>query len=215
MHKTLTRPLEIKAVNDDGTFEGYGSVFNNIDSYRDVIHKGAFQNTIKAHKEKSDMPSLLWQHDHASPIGRWLDMSEDDHGLKMSGQLALKTQKGAEAYELLKMKAVKGLSIGFSVPKGGEEWDKEKNINNIKEIDLWETSIVTFPANKEAQVFAVKAALERGVMPDIREFEQFLTRDAGFTRSQARIILNQGYKSLVKQDADLVEEAEKLLKLFQ
>lgn len=161
------------------------------------------------------MPSLLWQHDHASPIGRWLDMSEDDHGLKMSGQLALKTQKGAEAYELLKMKAVKGLSIGFSVPKGGEEWDKEKNINNIKEIDLWETSIVTFPANKEAQVFAVKAALERGVMPDIREFEQFLTRDAGFTRSQARIILNQGYKSLVKQDADLVEEAEKLLKLFQ
>jgi len=214
MMKHLTRPLEVKSVSDDGTFEGYGSVFNNIDSYRDVIHKGAFSRTIGDHAQKSTAPSLLWQHDASSPIGVWEKMEEDDHGLKMTGRLALKTQKGMEAYELLKMNAVRGLSIGFSVPTGGEEWDKEKSINNINEIDLWETSIVTFPANREAQVFGVKAAIERGDLPDIREFEQFLTRDAGFTRSQARIILNDGYKSLVTQDAELVKEAEKLLSIF-
>lgn len=213
--KHLTRPLEVKSVNDDGSFEGYGSVFGNLDSYRDIVHKGAFVESIKYHKEKGSSPALLWQHDSKTPIGVWKEMDEDDHGLYMKGQLALETQKGKEAYALLKMKAVRGLSIGFSVPKGGEEFDSKNEVNNIKQVDLWETSVVTFPANRDAQVTAVKAALEDGVFPDVREFEQFLTRDAGFTRSQARTILNDGYKALIKQDADLVEEAQKLLKIFE
>ena len=213
--KHLTRPLEVKSVNDDGTFEGYGSVFNVKDSYSDVIVKGAFVESIKAHREKNTSPALLWQHDHTSPMGIWVSMEEDGHGLKMVGKLALGTQKGKEAYELLKMGAVKGLSIGFAVPKGGEDYDEKTRINTIKQIDLWETSVVTFPANRDAQVTAVKSLLEKGDLPDIREFEQFLTRDAGFTRAQARVILNDGYKSLVTHDADLVEEAEKLLSIFK
>lgn len=213
--KHLTRPLEVKSVNDDGSFEGYGSVFGTLDSYRDVVHKGAFVESIKQHRDAGTSPALLWQHDAQTPIGVWKEMDEDDHGLYMKGQLALETQKGKEAYALLKMKAVRGLSIGFSVPKGGEEYDSKSEINNIKQVNLWETSVVTFPANRDAQVTAVKAALDNGVFPDVREFEQFLTRDAGFTRSQARIILNEGYKALIKHDADLVEEAEKILKFFE
>lgn len=200
--KHLTRPLEVKAIGDDGTFEGYGSVFNVVDSYRDIVLPGAFKESLAEHKKNGTSPALLWQHNSRQPMGVWKDMEEDDHGLKMSGQLALGTQQGKEAYELLKMGAVKGLSIGFSVPKGGEEHDEEKNIWKLIKINLWETSVVTFPANQSAQVTAVRAALDEGVLPDVREFEQFLTRDAGFTRSQAQAVINEGYKSLIKRDAD-------------
>ena len=158
----ITRPLKIKNVGDDGAFQGYGSVFNTLDSYRDIVVKGAFTKTIEKHKSENSMPALLWQHEHTSPIGVWKSMEEDDHGLLLDGQLALETQKGREAHALMKMRAVKGLSIGFAVPKGGEEFDDEKRVNIIKQVDLWETSVVTFPANRDAQVTAVKSALERG-----------------------------------------------------
>jgi uncharacterized protein len=211
--KHLTRPLEVKEVRENGTFEGYGSVFNVIDSYRDIVLPGAFKQSLDDHSAKGSSPALLWQHDHKEPIGVWESMEEDDHGLKMTGRLAISTQKGREAYELLKMGAVKGLSIGFSIPKGGEEFDEMRSVNLIKNVALWETSIVTFPANQESQVTGVRASLSDGTYPDVREFETFLMHDAGFSRKQARIILNDGYKALLTQDAD--EETAELLKSLQ
>jgi len=76
---------------------------------------------------------------------------------------------------------------------------------------------VTFPANPSAQITDVRAALQDGIYPDVRDFEAFLTRDAGFSRSQARTILNEGYKSLVKQDAgdDLAAVNQKLDQLLE
>jgi hypothetical protein len=215
--KHLTRPFKIKAVEDDGTFEGYGSVFNVIDSYRDIVLPGAFTDSLKDHEEKDTQPALLWQHDSGKPMGVWDEIAEDDHGLIMKGRLALGTQLGKEAHELMKMGAVKGLSIGYRVPKGGEEYDEEHNVWNLREIDLWETSVVTFPANPSAQITDVRAALQDGIFPDVRDFEAFLTRDAGFSRSQARTILNEGYKSLVKQDAgdDLAAVNQKLDQLLE
>ena len=215
--KHLTRPLEIKEVADDGTFEGYGSVFNVIDSYRDIVLAGAFEASIKEHQKNKTQPALLWQHRSDQPMGVWEHIAEDDHGLVMKGRLALGIQSGKEAHELMKMGAVKGLSIGYRVPKGGEEYDEEHNVWNLKEIDLWETSVVTFPANPSAQITDVRTALEEGIFPDVRDFEAFLTRDAGFSRSQARTILNEGYKSLVKQDADddLAAVNEKLNQLLE
>jgi HK97 family phage prohead protease len=200
--KHLTRPLEVKSVKDDGTFEGYGSVFNVIDSYHEIVLPGAFQESIAQHKTSGTSPALLWQHDSSSPIGVWASMEEDDHGLKMTGQLALGTQQGREAYELLKMGAVRGLSIGFSVAKDGESYDEHHGVWNLSKINLWETSIVTFPANQSAQVTAVRAALDDGVMPTVRDFEQFLMRDAGFSRSQARTVINDGFKNLLTHDAE-------------
>lgn len=212
--KHLTRPLEVKAVSDDGSFEGYGSVFNVIDSYRDIVLPGAFKKSIAEHRQKKSMPALLWQHDPSQPIGVWDSMEEDGHGLKMTGRFALGTQRGKEAHELLKIGAVKGLSIGFTIADDGEEYNEEHSVWHLKEINLWETSVVTFPANQDAQVTEVRTALEQGVFPNIREFEQFLMRDAGFSRSQARTILNQGYKSLVKHDAGLDAFSEKLDQLL-
>ena len=112
---------ELKAVHDEddddddkeeyGRFEGYGSVFNNPDLGNDVIRNGAFRKSLRRRGPRN--VKLLYQHKTDMPIGVFDSMKEDDHGLYVKGRLALKTQMGSEAYELLKMGALDGLSIGF------------------------------------------------------------------------------------------------------
>ena len=98
--KHLDFGFEIKAVNEDGTVEGYGSVFGVKDSYADVIQKGAFIKSITEHRQAKTMPAMLWQHDSSQPIGIWTDMAEDANGLKLSGKLAMETVKGKEVHWL-------------------------------------------------------------------------------------------------------------------
>lgn len=193
--KRLTRPLELKAVGDDGTFEGYGSVFNVIDSYRDVVLPGAFEKTIKEHNEAGTMPALLWQHRSDEPIGVYTSMEEDDHGLKLAGQLILDTQRGKEAHALLKAGAVRGLSIGFTVYKDGQKYNDEHGVWELSDINLWETSVVTFPANAEANVTDVRATLAPGCYPSQRAFEKSM-RDLGFSRDDAVVIATEGFTAL-------------------
>lgn len=148
--------LQIKATGDDGTVEGYGSVFGVRDNYDDVIAKGAFIQSLKDHKASGTMPAMLWQHDADKPIGVWTEMVEDEKGLRIKGQLAMETVKGKEAHALLKMGALNGLSIGFM----SKEWayDRETEVRTLNAIDLWEVSLVTFPANEKARVTNVKAS---------------------------------------------------------
>ena len=199
--KHIARPFQVKDVSDEGTFSGYGSVFGVKDSYGDVVVKGAFAKSLDAWAEKGKLPKLLWQHRMAEPIGVWLDMKEDDHGLLVKGRLALKTQRGAEAHELVKIGAVDGLSIGYSVPLGGIEFDKTNDAYLLKQIDLWETSLVTFPANPEAEVETVKTAIDGGP----KDFERYL-REAGLTRSQAKGLMARGYEGL--RDLREADDAE-------
>lgn len=201
MMKALTRPFEIKEHSEDGSFTGYGSVFDVVDAYREVVLPGAFTDSIAAHKEKGSMPVMLWQHKSDEPIGVWDSIKEDDHGLRMSGHFVMGTQRGREAHSLLRAKAIRGLSIGYNVPQGGAEFDDEKNVTNLKQIELWETSLVTFPANPESMVTEIRAVLEEGIYPEVRDVEKAL-QDAGFSRGDARIFINEGYRSLLTQDAD-------------
>lgn len=174
--------FQIKATGEDGSVEGYGSVFDVEDSYSDVIVKGAFEETIKAHKAAGTMPAMLWQHDAEHPIGVWTEMSEDAKGLKLKGMIDLDVQKGREAYSLLKKGALRGLSIGF-VSKGWS-YDEKTGIRTLSEIDLWEVSIVTFPANPKATTTSVKAA-DVAAITTIRQAEKAL-RDAGFSDDAAK-----------------------------
>ena len=158
-------PFEVKASPNDeeGIIRGYGSVFGNIDSYGDTVAKGAFTKTIADAKSgASPWPVMLSQHDQTSPIGIWTGMDEDSRGLKLTGQLAIKTRRGLEAYNLLKMKprpAFNGLSIGYRA----KDYELHKSgpiKRTLKEIQLVECSLVTFPADKFARVASVKAWLE-------------------------------------------------------
>lgn len=198
--------LQIKATGEDGTVEGYGSVFGVKDSYDDVIEPGAFKASLAAHKAAGSMPAMLWQHDSEHPIGVWTEMSEDKTGLRVKGKLAMDTQRGAEAYALLKMGAITGLSIGFI----SKEWsyDRETEIRTLTGIDLWEVSLVTFPANGSARVTSVKAADVAGITT-IRQAEKAL-RDGGFSDDAAKAFM-AAVKRMALDERD-AREAELRLK---
>lgn len=142
--------LRVKQLDDTGMFEGYASVFGNEDSYGDVVERGAFSKTIS---DKQGRFPILWQHNPDEPIGVSTGMTEDMHGLAVSGHLNLDTQRGREAYSLLKQGALQGLSIGYQTITA----DPDGGVRRLRELKLWEFSVVTFPANELAQVTSVKA----------------------------------------------------------
>ncbi len=145
--------LRVKDVGEDGTISGYGSVFGVVDSYGDIVVKGAFAKTLA---ERADKARLLWQHRSDSPIGKFTDLHEDANGLHFTASLNLKVQRGLEAYEHLKHGDIDGMSIGF-VTMQDEVDTANNNVRLIKEAKLYEISLVTFPANEEATVTSVKS----------------------------------------------------------
>jgi hypothetical protein len=145
----------LKALGDDGSFAGYGSVFGVADAFADVVAPGAFTRSLAEHASLGTLPAMLWQHDSRQPIGVWSALREDAVGLQVAGRLALKTPGGAAAYELLKLGAVNGLSIGYVTITS--KIDETTRRRHLLEVDLWEVSLVTFPANPRARVTAVKA----------------------------------------------------------
>lgn len=197
--------FEIKAVNADGTVEGYGSVFGVKDSYADVIQKGAFDKSIKEHKSVKSMPAMLWQHDAGQPIGIWTDMVEDSNGLKLSGKLAMETVKGKEAHALLKMGAINGLSIGFMTKQSN--YDEKSEIRTLTEVELWEVSLVTFPANTKARVTQVKSTDEINTLKDAER----VLRDSGFSKQDAVSFVSRVKTLSSRSDSDEVGELKAAL----
>lgn len=195
-----TFPFEVKAIEDTGEFSGYLSVFNNVDSWRDIVVPGAFSETLAEWNSKGRLPPVLWQHRSGEPIGPFTKMQEDQTGLYVEGRLLVgELQRAKEAHALVKHKVVSGMSIGFETI--GEEWDKENRVRKLTKVKLWEGSIVTFPANEKAQIEAVKSALAEGALPSLKEFEAFL-REAGFSKTQATAIAGRGLAHLLRSESD-------------
>jgi uncharacterized protein len=187
--------LQIKAVSDDGVFTGYGSVFGVVDSYREVVEKGAFLDSLNEQQAKGRPIPVLWQHRSGEPIGVYDKLFEDEKGLYVEGRLLIKNvTRAAEAHALMQAKAVSGLSIGYYVRE--DSFDEKERIRRLKRLDLVEVSLVTFPANDDARVDAIKAKLAHGGLPTLPEFEQLL-REAGFSKTQAAVIANRGLKHLL------------------
>ncbi len=163
-YETKRITFQLKAVNDEtGEIEGYGAAFNNLDSYKDIIEPGSFKRTINSAKSIAKKNNddflwvMLWQHDQDSPIGYWLDASEDANGLHVKGQIDLDVPLGQWAYSAIKKRYMRELSIGYD-PVDSERDAQDKSIRHLKEIKLWEISPVTFAANDQAVITGVKNA---------------------------------------------------------
>jgi HK97 family phage prohead protease len=152
----LTRdfPLKVKALEDSGSFTGLAAVYNERDLLDDLIEPGAFRAAIAA--QGKGFP-LLWAHRQDEPIG--LGHIEDDHaGLIVHGKLLLEDPAAQRAHAHMKAGVVKGLSIGFTLPRGdGKVSYRDDGIRVLKEIRLHEISVVAIPAAPRAQITGIKA----------------------------------------------------------
>lgn len=192
-YKSLT--LEVKETSQDSMeFEGYASTFD-IDLGGDMIIKGAYEKTLR---ERSGKVKVLWQHDMSTPIGKPMMMREDDQGLYIKAKLS-DTQAGRDAMTLLRDGVIDSMSIGYSVTDSDY---KDDGIRLIKELNLYEFSLVSMPMNEKAVITAVKNL-------DVREVERVL-REAGLSRSQAKAIAAKGVYGLREADKkqDGIDEQE-------
>lgn len=200
--------FDIKASNDGYSIEGYGSVFGTVDSYREVVERGAFLESIAARKKSGRKLPMLWQHRTAEPIGVWDDMAEDPKGLFMRGTILKGVQTAEEARIRAIAGAVTGLSIGYYVRD--DSFDQVEGVTRLKRLDLIETSLVTFPANDDARVDAVKFQFANGGLPSMKDFEGFLRREAGLSRSQAALVVTKGFAELVRRESATDDDVQAL-----
>ena len=191
--KTFDFQCELKASGDTGTFEGYGSIFNITDRGGDIVVPGAFTETLAAQKAAGRLPAMLWQHRQAEPIGVYTSMEEDAVGLKVKGQLALKTARGAEAYELMKMGALSGMSIGYR--SRDDSYDRVTGVRSLKKLDLVELSLVTFPMNDASRVSAVKTIEE---LDSLSEIERHLRDSCGLSKTESTALVSR-IKSVISR----------------
>jgi uncharacterized protein len=178
---------------------GYGSVFGNKDSYGEVVEPGAFAKSItKIEARKRKLP-MLWQHRSGQPIGVWDQMAEDSRGLEMEGTLLKGVALAEEARILAAAGAVTGLSIGYYVRDSSR--DEVEKVVRLKELDLEETSLVTFPANDDARVEGVKMTLAHGGLPSVKDFERLIRSEFGLSKTRAAAVVSSGYAELFRREA--------------
>lgn len=185
-HIELTE-FEVKFTDaGHATIEGYASTFGNKDSQNDIVLPGAFKDSLALR-----MPKMLYQHDPHRIPGVWEKAAEDSRGLILVGK-TLNTTLGRDAAEEVRSGAIDRLSIGYSPIKAA--FDKATGTRRLEQVKLWETSLVTFPANEQANITNVKQQRPE----TIREFEELL-REAGFSQKDATTIALHGYKAFSVQ----------------
>jgi hypothetical protein len=170
--KRIPIEFDAKAVKDDGTFAGYASTFGNVDQGYDVVMPGAFTKSLS--ERPASKIKMLRDHDKKSVIGVWREAKQDSKGLAVAGLLDLNVQLARETHSLMKMGALDALSIGYQTL---ESEYTQAGVRQLKEVGLYEVSVVTFPMNDQATVSSVKEF-------NPREMEKSL-RDAGFSRADA------------------------------
>jgi phage head maturation protease len=137
-------------------------------------------------------------HDPREPIGKWSIMEEREEGLWVEGKLTLGVSRAREVYELMRDGAVTGLSIGYRTRK--YDLDGENDIRILKDVELFEVSAVSGPANEEARIARVKSAKDFANLATVREANQAL-RDAGFSQREANAFISR-VKSFGQRDVD-------------
>lgn len=181
---------DVKADLAQGIVEGYASTIGGEpDRAGDTIAPGAFRDVVAAFRKGQAKVSFLWAHDTARPIGRVEELREDAKGLFMRARFNLETPAGRDAYQHAKSGDVSAFSIGFRIPPGGAKHTRTGR--ELRSIDLWEVSLVTLPANTNAQVTQVKS-VEIETKADLVD----LLRRVGLPKAAAKRVAAGGYPAL-------------------
>lgn len=211
LHKSIE--LNLKSLDERGRFSGYGSVFNVVDKGGDIVAPGAFGESLTSWQKSGRTVPVLWQHDPGQPIGAWEDLKEDDHGLLGDASLWLDEAPYARlAHKGMQTKTITGLSIGYRVKKYSVNPDTK--IYTLEKLDLVEISVVTNPMNDDARVESVKSMIAVGMLPSLKQFEDFLC-EAGFSKTQAKAIAGNGLSKLLDRCEADGEKGETILRALR
>lgn len=206
--KYINVPTEFKAAGDTGSFSGYASIFGNIDLGGDVIERGAFKEIVTNDEGRV---VTLWQHKSDRPVGTAL-VKQDDVGLQFDGSLVMEDPQARTALAHMKAKSVRGMSIGFDIRPGGAEV-LASGVRMLRDLKLWEISIVTWGMNPLAGVLSAKERIKQ--ITDIRAFEDFLREEGGFSNAQAKLLASGGWRKLQQAREELGEEEKAAANLVQ
>ena len=187
--KTLGAPFEIKELSDSGSFEGIASTYGNVDLGGDIVEPGAFKEMVLT---KDGKIRVLAGHDTRAPIGKGI-VTDTHVGLAIKGQINLAISRARDTYEMMKDGVIDGLSIGFDIRPGGAQI-REDGVRLLKDLKLWEVSLVTFPMNPSAQVSAVKSIPQ---FTTIRECEVWLRDELGLSNSAAKEFVARFKQALI------------------
>ena len=151
------RDLNFRAsVNDEGIFEGYLSTYDDVDSYGTYFIPGAWDKSIERFNSGDVIP-VLWSHDRSKPIGKFTELKSDEKGLWGRGKLTLEDPQAKIAYAHMKDGSVMGLSVGFELDYDNVIYNRMLDALGIAEADLFECSVVVFPANTNAKITNFKS----------------------------------------------------------
>ncbi|MDX3199949.1 HK97 family phage prohead protease [Streptomyces scabiei] len=165
-------PVKVKAAGvadglEDGQFVALVSVFNNEDTYGDVVRPGAFAQTLMNWAAKGDDIPVIWAHQWSDPfshIGHVVKAIETLQGLEVTGQIddLAENDTAAQVYRLLKGRRVTQFSFAYDVPNGGGAWVKDDTHRwggyyELRQVDLHEVGPCLLGVNRETELLAAKA----------------------------------------------------------
>lgn len=167
--------FEIKsAIEENGEMriEGYPAIFNIPDEpdwrVSDILVKGCFKKTLEERKSKV---KLCFNHDLYNLIGRIVTLEEDDKGLHIVAYIS-------SAEENLQKKIKEGvyteMSFGYETIQAEFTEDQDGNtIRTVKEVKLWEVSVVSMPKHPLATFSEAKSAERTKTIED--EFDRLIS----------------------------------------
>jgi uncharacterized protein len=198
MDYTKAFDMAFKHLSEDGEFEGYPAVFNNVDRQNDKISRKAFLETIE---ESGGKWVLLMGHDSSMPIGFTTHAEEDNKGLFVRGEFTLQSSAGRDAYQTVKhaiaLKQKFGMSFGYSIRNGGVKYDEQKRIRTLLNLTVYECSLASVPANPHSELSRVKE------FSSLREAERLLCDATDWTGDEARRFIS--FLKSVERDAKPVD----------
>tara|TARA_R110002096_G_scaffold185155_3_gene363791 strand:+ start:262 stop:951 length:690 start_codon:yes stop_codon:yes gene_type:complete len=193
---------ELKDADEkSGIVTGYGSVFGNVDSDGDIINKGAYTKTIA---ENGKRVKYLYQHDMDKPLGKMVNLYEDEKGLVFEAHIP-KTRLGLDVIELMKSGVITENSVGI-LPIQKEFVEGHRNINEVK---LFEISAVTLAANDQAMIMDVKGNYDKekvlkrydNISKLIRKGD--ISDDLGYALEAEILKLKSIFKTISTQPTDI------------
>lgn len=155
-HKSFS--VETKADDEPGTFTGYASAWGNVDSYGDVMVKGAFAESISSR----GLPAISYEHNwEAPPIGVVTEALEDDYGLKVKGRLFIDHPDVSSIWQAMKAGGLTEMSFAFLTKDAENGTKDDEPVRFVKAVDWLEAAVVWKGANDRAQLVSVRKSPEQ------------------------------------------------------